>query len=226
MAFRRNNRRFFRPRRSSGRSRSARNPHNNWVGVVGVNLANFELNGGIWFSPVLFFPLIEVADYGEYESLDPQGVPSKQEQTRVLKMVGDININVVAGDDSGPGRATVSWYIAAYGTEEVENALANPSPIGVGNYDPLEADGRYLFTQNRLVEMHQFTGQISPTFATTPPVEPARDLIRSYRFNKRMSLPLKVDEELYLVVSASATVFGEDSPIMGVSRQLRFLLTD
>jgi len=195
-----------------------------WVAAVDSFFATTTLNGS-WFTEVVFVPLIEVADYGLRESMDPDGVPAKQDRARVLRMVGDVNFQVHAGFDGSNAIWVLVWYIARFGKEETDNAVANSAGGGLVNYDPLQTPAPFLFMQNSIVEHRMTVGASIPGIASAP--ERASEIgLRSTRFDKRMSLPMKTDDELYLVFSASIAQTTETPPIVAVNYLLRFLMTD
>jgi len=227
MAFRRRfsgrGRRPFR----RGPSRSPKAMNTGWVAQVGVTAHPTALAAGQWFTDVIFLPLVELADYADRESLDPTGVPSKQERCRVLKMVGDIGFQMVPGVGGSEANWSLTWYIAPFGKEEVQNAIANTLGGGLVNYDPLGGEAEFLFRQQRIVEQHHSIGHMWPSIVQDAVVAQAGEHgIRNYRFNKRLGVPLKTDEELYLVAGASITQTTEDEPFLAISMLLRFLITD
>lgn len=199
-----------------------------WVAAIDSLVLTTELNGS-WFTDVAFIPLIEVADYAFHESLDPDGVPSKQERCRVLRMVGDINWQIHAGTDGSSAIWILVWYIARFGKEETDNAVGNSLAGGLVNYDPLQTPAPFLFKQQSIVEHRMTIGQATPTYVQADPAAPGwpQDVgLRSTRFDKKMSLPLKDDDELYLVAAASIGQTSEEAPIVGLNYLLRFLITD
>lgn len=214
--------------RSFGRrgsfSRSPKSMNTGWVAAIDSLVATTELSGS-WFTDVLFIPLIEVADYAFHESLDPDGVPTKQERCRVLRMVGDLNFQVVCpGVQGALAIWIINWYIGRFGKEETDNAVGNSLAGGLVNYDPLQAPAPYLFKQQSILEHHMVTGtsnESEPAFG-----EPARVGHSSKRFDKKMSLPLKDDEELYLIIGASIGLNTEDPPSVWINYLMRFLVTD
>jgi len=223
MAFRRKFRRFSRPGRGAS-TRSPKNMNNGWVGAIDSFQAGTELFAGSWFTDVAFVPLVEVADYGLRESLDPDGLPTKQERSRVLKMVGDIAFTIIPGFDGSDARWRLSWYLARFGKEETDNAVANSLGGGIFNYDPLQLPGPFLYLQQSILEHHMAVGFASPRVALVE--SDPEDGHTRRRWNKRMSLPLKTDEELYLVFAATIGQTTEEPPVVAVDYQLRFLITD
>lgn len=227
MAFRR---KFSGRRRSFGRRGTSRSPkamNNGWVASTDNFLVPVTLDvpSSTFFSDVAFAPLIEVADYGDHESLD-SGLPSKQDRARVLKMVGDIGFIMAAGFDGGFATWHLSFYLARFGKEETDNALANGPGGGLLNYDPLSIGAEYLYRQQAIVE-HKFAlGQAIPSHTETGFGWPDMHGIRNYHFNKKMSLPLKTDEEFYLVAAGSFAQTSENEPLMAITYRLRFLITD
>jgi len=226
MAFRRSTRRrSFGSHRRGPSVRSPKNMHSGWVASVNNTAVDSQLDvvTNTWFTDVLFFPLVEVADYADHESLDPDGTNTKQERCRVLKMHGNVSFIMAAGVGGGGATWHLAWYIARFGKEETDNAVANGPGGGLVNYDPLSETGSYLFRQQAVVE-HRFTvGQALPVVLDLTPDQLG---IRNYQFNKRMGLPLKTDEELYLVAAGSFAQTTENAPLMAVAWQLRFLITD
>jgi len=194
-----------------------------WVGAIDSLLATTALNVNSWFTDVVFVPLLEVADYGLHESLD-DGLPTKQERCRVLKMVGDVSFTVVPGVDGSDARWRINWYLARFGKEETDNAVGNSLAGGLFNYDPLQLPGPFLYMQNSILEHHMATGFASPRFSGGE--SDPEDGHHRRRFNKRMSLPLKTDEELYLVFAATIGQTTEEMPLVGLDYTLRFLITD
>lgn len=226
MAFRR---RFFskgrRPFRRSIRSPKAMNT--GWVAQVGVTAHPTALTGGQWFTDVIFLPLVELADYADRESLDPTGVPSKQDRCRVLKMVGDLAFQMQPGDGGSEANWSLTWYVAPFGRDEVQNAIANTIGGGLANYDPLGGEAEFLFRQQRIVEQHHTIGHAWPAIVQDAVVAQAGEPgIRNYRFNKKLGLSLRTDEELYLVTAASFTQITENEPFLAISMLLRFLISD
>jgi len=195
-----------------------------WVATVDSLVATTELSGS-WFTDVIFIPLLEVADYAFHESLDPDGVPSKQERCRVLRMVGDLNLQVIPPGVQGAQAVwTIVWYIGRFGKEETDNAVGNSLAGGLVNYDPIQTPAPFLFKQQSILEHHMIVGtsnEAEPAFG-----EPRRIGQSTRRFDKKMSLPLKDDEELYLVLAASIGLITEDPPLVGINYLVRFLVTD
>jgi len=225
MAFRR---RFF--KRPAFRRRNVRSPkamNTGWVAQVGVTAHPTALTGGQWFTDVIFLPLVELADYADRESLDPTGVPSKQDRCRVLKMVGDLAFQMQPGDGGSEANWSLTWYVAPFGRDEVQNAIANTLGGGLVNYDPLGGEAEFLFRQQRIVEQHHTIGHAWPAIVQDAVVAQAGEPgIRNYRFNKKLGLSLRTDEELYLVVAASFTQITENEPFLAISMLLRFLISD
>jgi len=209
--------------RRRGPNRSPRAMNAGWVGAIDSLLATTVLSGS-WFTDIVFVPLLEVADYGLHESLDPDGLPTKQERCRVLKMVGDIAFTVFAGTDGSDARWRISWYLARFGKEETDNAVGNTLGGGLFNYDPLQLPGPFLYMQQAILEHHMAVGFASPRVSAAE--SDPEDGHTRRRFNKKMSLPLKTDDELYLVFAATIAQTTEEQPLVGLDYQLRFLITD
>jgi len=214
--------------RSFGRrgsfSRSPKAMNTGWVAAVDSLLVSTELSGS-WFTDVVFIPLLEVADYAFHESLDPDGVPTKQERCRLLRMVGDLNIQVVApGVQGAQASWVVVWYIGRFGKEETDNAVGNSLAGGLVNYDPIQTPAPFLFKQQSIIEHHMMVGtsnEQEPAFG-----EPRRIGQTSRRFDKKMSLPMKDDEELYLILAASIGLSTEEAPFLALNYLVRMLITD
>lgn len=227
MAFRRKNFRRFGGRGRRGPSRSPRSMNNGWVAAIDSFLATSVLGGGgAFFTDIVFVPLIEVADYSLTESLDPDGTPTKQDRSRVLKMVGDLTFRVIPGLDAEVCLYRINWYLARFGKEESDNAVGNSLAGGLFNYDPLQLPGPFMYSQQAIVEQRQSIG-----FSTDPttgnPNQPTRIGQHNYRWNRKMSLPLKSDDEFYLVFAMTSTeAFAEDPPLLAVDYMFRFLITD
>jgi len=226
MAFRRRRMSTRRFGRRAPSVRSTKNMNTGWVAKVEVAAFPTVLNL-FWFTDVIFVPLVELADYADRESLDPDGVPSKQDRCKVLRMVGDINWQMVAGTGGSHASWTLAWYIAAFGAEEIDNAVGNSLAGGLVNYDPLGSDAQFLFRQQRILMHRQVTGQAHPTLTNGTDLVQAPDFpSRNFHLDKRMNLPLKTDEELYLVAAAAFGQTSEEEPQLGLSLLLRFLITD
>jgi len=196
-----------------------------WVGAIDALILPTALNGS-WFTDIAFIPLLEVADYGLQESLDPDGTPTKQDRSRVLRMVGDINLIMQAGFDGGPCLWNLSFYIARFGKEETDNAVGNSLAGGLVNYDPLQDPAPFLYKQQAIV-MHRFvSGQSLVASIGSDTGWPNDTAVRNFHFDKKMSLPLKTDDELYLVTAGSFSQISEEAPAMGINYLLRFLISD
>jgi len=223
MAFRRRFRARAPMARRASFNRSPKAMNNGWVGAIDSFVSTTVLNGS-WFTDIVFVPLLEVADYGLRESLDPDGLPTKQERTRVLKMVGDIAFTIVPGFDGSDARWRLNWYLARFGKEETDNAVGNSLAGGMFNYDPLQVPGPFLYMQQAILEHHQAVGFASPRFASGE--SDPQDGHTRRRFNKKLGLPLSTDDELYLVFAATIAQTSENMPIVGCDYTLRFLITD
>jgi len=200
-----------------------------WVAKSIVQESSTTLDGPTqnWFTPVIFVPLVELADYTDKESLDPVGAVSKQDRCRVLKMVGDVNFVGQPRPNESEFTCNLSFYFAVFGQEEVQNA-ALVGPTGVVNYDPLDSDGRFLFRQQRIIEQRHVVGDGAPNvFSTENGIGwPSNRWLRNFHYNKRLGVTLTTDEELYLVYAASFDAIGEDGPTLSLSLMLRMLVTD
>jgi len=167
-----------------------------------------------------------VADYGLRESLDPDGIPTKQERSRVLRMVGDLAFRVLPGPESPELLALwrINWYLARFGKEETDNAVGNSLAGGLFNYDPLQLPAPFLYSQQAILDHRMCVGQSvnSPDASAVQPIVGQK----TYRFDKKMNLPLKTDDELYLVFGATIAQGDEEAPFVGVDYLFRFLITD
>jgi len=191
-------------------------------------VATTELGFGTWFTDVVFVPLVEVADYGLLESLDPDGVPSKQDRSKVLRMVGDLNFIMIPGEGGGGAIWDLAWYIGRFGKEETDNAVGNTASGGLVNYDPLQTPGPFLFKQQAIIQHRYIAGESYPVQinGTDGWALDQRTGIRNFHFDKKMGLPLKTDDELYLILAAGFGQTTENAPEVRVSYQLRFLISD
>jgi len=202
--------------------------NNGWVGATDAFISTTVLGGtGSWFTDIVFVPLLEVADYGLRESLDPDGIPTKQERSRVLRMVGDLNYVLLPGAESPEVQATcrLDWYLGRFGKEETDNAVGNSLAGGLFNYDPLQVPAPFLYSQQAILD-HRMAVMVSVNAPAQPPVfQPVLDR-KHYRIDKKMSLPLRSDDELYLVYAATIAQGSEEAPAIFTNYLFRFLITD
>jgi len=79
--------------------------------------------------------------------------------------------------------------------------------------------------QEAIIEHHQAVGLAMPPIASSGDA-PVKNGERNYRYNKRMGMPLRTDDELYLVFAATVGQTSEVAPAVFLNYALRFLITD
>lgn len=183
--------------------------------------AQFDAVTSSWFTPVVFYPLIELADYADWADstavapVGGFGESSKQDRITVRSVKLDITFSpfpVGFGSTVTPITTWfVSWYVCKLSFQETVNAVLLGGS-GLLRYDPVSVDAGFLH-QLPLVRFGSRSGVSKfPDNSATEPFSPS---FQQYKINKfiPMRMTLKTDEELYLVFAAS---FGgglsEDPP--------------
>jgi len=234
MAFRRRATGFprFRQRKRFGRSWGGSNKA--WVGASAndASVGVLDVSSGSWFTDIIFTPIVELADYAfGYQGVPPGsgdfGVGSKQDRCTIHRLVGDLNFNPSPGSGGSNAIWSISWYIAAFRFQEIENAIAL-GPLGVFEYDPLASGGAYLFRVNRMV-MHKFHilwQAPSLSVGGGADVEVGESHMRNWHIDVKMNMQLRTDEELYLVWTGAAGQTTENAPALAMNMALRARISD
>jgi len=174
-----------------------------------------ETSTGQYDTAVLFVPLVQVVDYATYpfEELSGPIVPQTSRQERVRLTRIKLECEYLFGTPGSPAvvwQFLTGWYLCKFSLAEISNAIANIAGGGMIPYDPLDQIGGFLFQQPVIRFGHDFTTHKWPGIGTDAPGM-GWDRTHHISINAPLRTSLETDEELYLVLTTSASAIAEQT---------------